>query len=113
KVLYDVALSFEQHGYSQASGIPGRVTITLGIPQVLITPVLIEFADKFPYTELEIHAAMDTEPSQIVRSGAASMAIALARSEYDEDLRFRLLGRVVMSHVVHYSHPLASQEQVS
>ena len=108
KALYDRGLAFERHGDSLSQGQPTNITLAVGIPHRQLSPVLTRFADKFPFVDLTIRNPANGDVRSSVQKDEALLGIAFALPDYPEDLAFRQLGRLFMTHVVHRDHPLAA-----
>jgi DNA-binding transcriptional LysR family regulator len=108
KALYDRGLAFERHGDSLSQGEPTEITLAVGIPHRQLSPVLTKFAEEFPYVDLTIQNPANGDVRSSVQNDEALLGIAFALPDYPEDLAFRQLGRLFMTHVVERDHPLAT-----
>lgn len=113
KALYDRGLAFERHGDSLSQGQPTNITLAVGIPHRQLSPVLTRFADKFPFVDLSIRNPANGDVRSSVLNDEALLGIAFALPDYPEELAFRQLGRLFMTHVVHRDHPLATLRNLS
>lgn len=113
QVLYDRSLAFERHGDVLATGAPSQVPVAVAIPHRLVLPVFTEFAKAFPYTDLVLRNPAQGDVARLVFDGEVSLGISFALPDYDDQLAFHQMGKLIMSHVVHREHPLAAIERPS
>lgn len=106
-------LSLEAHAASLADDNPAELTLAIEIPYNTVMPVLIDFERAFPYVDLTIRNPVYGDVSDLVLKGEAELGIAFAQPDYPAELAFTQLGKLIMVHVTHPSHPLASLDQVS
>lgn len=108
KALYNRGIEFERHGDALAAGEPENITVAVGVPHRQLSPVFSEFAETYPYVDLTIQNPANGDVTSLVLQDEALLGITFALPRYPEDIAFRQLGRLIISHVVHPSHPLAS-----
>ena len=113
RMLYDQAVSFERHGDALAADDAPSVTLAIGIPPQQVVPVLEDFAETFPHTDLVIRNPARGDASRLVLDDEAALGIAFALPEYPEHLRFHQMGKLVMTHVARRDHPLAARDRPS
>lgn len=106
-------LSLEAHAASLADDNPAELTLAIEIPYNTVMPVLLDFERAFPYVDLTIRNPVYGDVSDLVLKGEAELGIAFAQPDYPAELAFTQLGKLIMVHVTHPSHPLASLDQVS
>lgn len=105
--------SLEAHAASLADANPGELTLAIEIPYNTVMPALIDFEQEFPYVDLTIRNPVYGDVSDLVLKGEAALGIAFAQPDYPPELDFLQLGKLIMVHVAHPSHPLASLDSVS
>lgn len=108
RALYDRAVTFERHGDALAEDDAPRITVAIGIPPHQIMPVLTEFSQKFPHTDLVIRNPDRGDASRLVLADEAELGIAFLLPEYPDEIGFHQMGKLLMTHVAHRSHPLAA-----
>lgn len=108
RTLYDRALTFERHGDALAAKDSPRVSLAIGIPYRQITPVLEEFAQEFPHTDLVVSNPRHGDAASLVLDDEVDLGIAFALPEYPEGLAFHQMGKLLMTHVAHRDHPLTA-----
>lgn len=108
RALYDRAVSFERHGGALAGEDAPSITLAIGIPPHQIMPVLTEFTNEFPHTDLIIRNPDRGDASRLVLSDEAELGIAFLLPEYPDEIAFHQMGKLLMTHVAHRSHPLAA-----
>jgi DNA-binding transcriptional LysR family regulator len=113
QALYDRAVAFERHGDALASDDVPTVTLAIGIPHRRVVPVLHEFAATFPHTDLLIRNPDRGDASRLVLAGDVDLGVAFALPDYSEELAFHQVGKLLMTHVVHRGHPLATAPTVT
>lgn len=107
RALYDRAVTFERHGDALADDQAASITLAVGIPPQQIMPVLDEFAEAFPHTDLIIRNPDRGDASRLVLADEAELGIAFLLPEYPDALGFHQMGKLLMTHVAHRDHPLA------
>lgn len=113
KALYNRGIEFERHGDALAAGEPPSITVAVGVPHRQVTAVFAQFARAYPYVDLTIKNPANGDVTSLVMQDEALLGIAFAVPEYPEEIAFRQLGRLIISHVVHRSHPLATVDHPS
>ncbi|AKR48550.1 MULTISPECIES: LysR family transcriptional regulator [Acetobacter] len=76
-------------------------------PEHALGPVFAEFAEHFPYVEMEILFPLMEDVGQLVQEGAAHLGVMWQQTRMPPDLAFRTIGRVPLKLVCGRSHPLA------
>lgn len=107
RALYDRAVTFERHGDALADEQAASITLAVGIPPEQIMPVLEEFAEMFPHTDVIIRNPDRGDASRLVLADEADLGIAFLLPEYPKALGFHQMGKLLMTHVAHRDHPLA------
>lgn len=105
--------SLEAHAASLADANPAALTLAIEVPYNTVMPVLIDFEREFPYVDLTIRHPVYGDVSDLVRKGEADLGVAFAQPGYPDDLEFVQLGKLIMAHVTHPSHPLAALPSVA
>lgn len=105
--------SLQAHAASLADDNPAALTLAIEIPYNTVMPVLADFERQFPYIDLTIRNPPHGDVSDLVNKGEADLGIAFAQPQYAPELAFSQLGKLIMVHVVHPSHPLAALPAVS
>lgn len=105
--------SLEAHAASLADANPAALTLAIEVPYNTVMPVLIDFEREFPYVDLTIRHPVYGDVSDLVRKGEADLGVAFAQPGYPDDLEFVQLGKLIMAHVTHPSHPLAALPRVA
>jgi len=119
KLLNEVAsvlercLELEAHADSLSEDIEPSLTLAIEVPYNTLTAPLAEFAERFPYVDLDIRHPMHGDVSELMRSGEAALGVAFAQPGYPRELGFTQLGKLILVHVAHRDHPLAQQATVS
>jgi DNA-binding transcriptional LysR family regulator len=111
--LLDRALTLESHADSLAEGNPSQITLALDVPYHLVMPVLRDFAARHPHVDIEIRHPLRGDVPQLLLDGEAALGVSFALPGYDRRIEFHQMGKLIMSHVAHRTHPLAQQETVS
>jgi len=106
--LYDRCLAFERHGDALSAGAPPSVSVAVAIPHRLVVSVFESFASVFPHTDLVIRNPAQGDAARLVQTGEVALGIAFALPEYEDELSFHQMGKLIMSHVAHLDHSLAS-----
>ncbi|WP_309131351.1 LysR family transcriptional regulator [Brevibacterium sp.] len=110
RALYDRAVTFERHGDALSENDSPSVTLAIGIPPHQIMPALEDFAETFPHTDLIIRNPDRGDASRLVLADEAELGIAFLLPEYPDELGFHQMGKLLMTHVAHRDHPLATME---
>lgn len=105
--------ALEAHAASLADANPAELTLAIEIPYNTVMPVLIDFERQFPYVDMTIRNPVYGDVSDLVLKGEAELGIAFAQPDYPTELEFVQLGKLIMVHVTHPGHPLASLANVS
>lgn len=113
EALYNRGIEFERHGDALSAGQPTRITVAVGIPHRQVTPVFARFAEEYPHVDLTIQNPANGDVTSLVMQDEALLGVAFAVPKYPEEIAFRQMGRLVIAHVVHRSHPLAAIDHPS
>lgn len=111
--LLDRALTLESHANSLAEGNPSQITLALDVPYHVVMPVLRDFAARYPHVDIAIRNPVRGDVAGLVLDGTADLGVSFALPGYDRRIEFHQMGKLIMSHVAHRSHPLAQRESVS
>lgn len=106
-------LSLGAHAASLADANPAELTLAIEIPYNTVMPVLVDFEREFPYVDLTIRNPTYGDVSDLVKRGEANLGVAFAQPGYPPELTFVQLGKLIMAHVTHPAHPLASLDAVT
>ncbi len=101
--LIGVASSFEAH-------VEKRLVVAIDelYPERALAVIFAEFAQKFPYVELEILFPMMEDVSRLVLDGKADLGIMWRQEALPTELAFFALGWIPLKMVVAKNHPLAA-----
>jgi len=105
--------SLVAHAGSLADANPAELTLAIEIPYNTVMPALIDFERQFPYVDLTIRNPVYGDVSDLVFRGEAELGIAFAQPDYPPEIEFVQLGKLIMVHVTHPSHPLAALDTVT
>lgn len=111
--LLDRALTLESHADSLAQGNPSQITIAIDVPYHLLVGALGDFAARYPHVDLVVRHPSHGDLPQLVLDDQAALGVSLGQPRYDHRLEFRTLGELVLCHVAHRNHPLATGAEVS
>lgn len=103
----------EGHARSLNQREETELTLTIEVPYSVVLEPLREFAQRFPYVNVNIQHPYQGNVSALVANGTAAFGIGFAQANYPDDLAFTQLGRLVLTHVVCKDHPLAQQNKVT
>ncbi|MCW3478349.1 LysR family transcriptional regulator [Neisseriaceae bacterium JH1-16] len=102
-------LELEAHADSLSEAIEPSLTLAIEVPYTALTAPLAEFAEHFPYVDLDIRHPMHGDVSELMLAGEAVLGVAFSQPGYPRELGFAQLGKLILAHVAHRDHPLAQQ----
>ncbi|UKA48972.1 LysR family transcriptional regulator [Arthrobacter sp. FW305-123] len=111
--VYDRCQALESHADAMSEGDPASLTIAAGIPHKNLVPVLRDFAEKFPHTDIIIRNPEKGDVANLVQRGEAALGVAFAQPRYVREIQFHQMGKLILTHVAHAEHPLAAKRTVS
>ncbi|GAA3283749.1 LysR family transcriptional regulator [Paenarthrobacter aurescens] len=111
--VYDRCQALESHADAMSEGDPASLTIAAGIPHKNLVPVLCDFAEKFPHTDIIIRNPEKGDVANLVQRGEAALGVAFAQPRYVREIQFHQMGKLILTHVAHAEHPLAAKRTVS
>ncbi|KEI70725.1 LysR family transcriptional regulator [Endozoicomonas elysicola] len=105
------ATRLKEHAY-RLSASEEEETINLALdeslPYASVSPIFEEFAEAFPDVSINIEHASSIKTMTRLSDQSLNIAILLSQDQYRQPLRFQRIGRMLISEVIHHSHPLAS-----
>lgn len=113
RAVLDRVLSLENHAQSLAGGDPTSITIAVDVPYHVIIPVLRDFSTRYPHVDVAMRHPLHGDIPRLVLSGEADLGVTFALPNYDQRIEFCQLGKLIMCHAAHRTHPLAQQAEVT
>jgi DNA-binding transcriptional LysR family regulator len=97
---------------SIGTGVEAEFELISEVPLDCLMPCLLEFAQKFPHVRLHCHHPQHDVPQAVLAEGPARLGVMFRRGTLAPELEFVQLGRLVLTHVVSATHPLAQLSEV-
>lgn len=113
RVVLERCHLMEQNAESISKGVENKISLAVGIPYAVISPVLHDFAHTFPFVDVCIREPFLGDIEAMVCEGNADLGVAFSQSVSPDRCQYVQLGKLVMVHVVSCNHPLAKQIPVS
>jgi len=98
------------------AGVESVVTISVDeamYPMARLLPVLGQFRERFPSTQLVLLVGPHTAPGRLVRDHLADLAIMRSTEDYPEDFHLRGIGTAEFLTLCGPDHPLSRLEWVT
>jgi DNA-binding transcriptional LysR family regulator len=111
--VLDRCLALDRHAQSFGSATESQITLAIEIPYVALMKPLVAFAEAFPFVDLDIRHPINGDVSALVENDHAQFGVAFAQPNYSPEIEFTQIGKLILSHVVARTHPLAGQKEVS
>ena len=105
--------ALEERANHFSIGEEPKLALAIEVPYQTVVEPLFELAQRFPHIDVLVRQPSHGDVSELVCAGEVELGIAFARTHYPDELSFIQMGKLVMSHVVSYDHPLAMKKQVS
>ena len=119
QILKTAQLTLDQHAElaSHAQRLAAvnqtSMTIAIEIPYGAVIEPLSDFAQQFPHIDTTIRTPDRGRIADLLIEGDIDLAITFAQSSYPRHIQFSQLGKLILTHVVHRDHPLASRREIS
>lgn len=97
---------------SIGAGVEAELELISEVPLECLMPPLQEFAQHFPHVRLHCHHPQHDVPQAVLAEGPARLGVMFGRGTLPPQLAFVQLGRLVLTHVVSATHPLAQLREV-
>ena len=89
------------------------IAIEQGVVFAPVLKLLGEFAEEFPYVEIELLEPGRADVGELLKSGRADLGVMLEQEDYLQGFSFRGIGHSVLVPVCGRDHPLAVLKEVS
>jgi DNA-binding transcriptional LysR family regulator len=97
-------------------GVESHLTLAVDeamYPMAQLMPVLEQFRERFPSTQLVLLIAPHTGPAELIQQDDADLGIIRSTEDYPEEFHFRGIGSTEFVTVCGSDHPLANLESVT
>jgi len=105
-------MALDGRACSLNKGVEAQLTLAIEVPYGPLMPPLGEFAERFPFVELNIRHPLHGDVSQLILADEVQLGVALAQRGYPREVGFSRMGNLVLTHVVGRQHPLAKLKKV-
>ncbi|MGQ7932672.1 LysR family transcriptional regulator [Paraburkholderia sp. D1E] len=108
-------VSMQERANSLNSDVEPRLVgaIDDAIPYAAIASALQGFDSAFPDIGLEIRHPVQDDVLRAVQHGDVMLGLTFAQAHYPDEIAFRRLGNIKLTHAVHHKHPLARADRIS
>lgn len=105
--ILERCMELERHAVSLSEAVEANLILAIEVPYPVLVKPLSAFATRFPGVNLDIRHPRDGDVSTLVHDGTVQLGIGFSQPSYGRSTGFVQMGKLVMSHVAHRSHPLA------
>ncbi|MFK0376644.1 LysR family transcriptional regulator [Pandoraea sp. NPDC090278] len=112
ELILERCLALDAHANALGEDVERKLTLAIEVPHNTLMAPLTDFAEAFPYVDLDIRHPVHGDVTTLVGDGTADFGIGFAKPRYSRDFSFTQMGKLTLIHVVSREHPLAQVERV-
>ena len=106
------SLALDNHAQLLSMVEQSHMNIAVEVPYSTILEPLKDFASSFPNIELSFRSSEKGKVIDALLKEEIQLSVSFAQSSYPSGIEFRQLGKLILTHVVHHKHPLATKKHV-